>query len=383
MKPEAMESRASHALVGLFTLAVVATLLGFVFWFSSGRGGGQVEVRFIFTDRVTGLGRGSSVLFNGLRVGEVKQIALSPTNPREIYAVASVDPSTPLRVDTRARIEAQGLAGVVAVQLLGGEPGAAVLTTQPGQSLPTIRAEIPEGLLETVRIVAQRADEVLGGIEAMVKENAGSIGEGIRDAEQFSATLSGYSDTVTAAMQSLGAVADYMTPMTGKIGAFSDDLTRTVRAIDRTYVVSTVDKAERFAATLEGASSTVKTVLSDASSIAGKLNRTADQVEGVLKGAQVFLNTATGENGRNAFSEAGEAARNLRVLADNLDKSSAGITAEIVKFTAGGLRSFEPLINGGRRALTGVGRTLRQVDQDPQQLIFGTKPAVPPYNGSR
>jgi phospholipid/cholesterol/gamma-HCH transport system substrate-binding protein len=34
-----MESRANYALVGLFTLAVLAALFGFVYWFNSGGAG--------------------------------------------------------------------------------------------------------------------------------------------------------------------------------------------------------------------------------------------------------------------------------------------------------------------------------------------------------
>lgn len=378
-----MKSQANHALVGLFTLALLAALFGFVYWFNRNGGAEKTDVLLIFNDKVTGLGPGSSVLFNGLRVGEVTQIAFHPGDPRQIDAVIKIDQSTPLRVDTRARVEAQGIAGVVAVQLLGGAPDAAVLMAQPGQALPTITAEPTEGLLETVRTVAKRAEEVLGGIEAAIKQNAGPIGEGIRGVEQFSAGLGGSADGVAKLMQGIGEVADVVAPVTEKLGAFSEDMTAAIRAIDRDYIVATVEDASKLAATLGGASGEVGKALKDAGSISGKLSRAADQVEGVLKGAQAFLNTAAGQDGRNAFSDVSEAARNLRVLADNLDRSSASVTAEIVRFTATGLRGIQPFIDSGRRALTGVGRTLRQVDRDPQHLIFGTKPTMPEYNGSR
>ena len=378
-----MESRASHALVGLFALALLATLGGVVFWFGSGGGAGKTDARLVFNDRVSGLGRGSSVLFNGLRVGEVTQIALHPDNPRQIYAVIRVDQSTPLRVDTRARTEALGLAGVVAVQLLGGEPHAAVLTAQAGQDLPTITAESSDGLLETVRTVAKRTEDALGGIEAMVKQNAGPIAEGIRAVEAFSASLSDSADGVAKLMQGIGSVADVVAPVTTKLGAFSEDMAGTIRAINREQIVATVEDASRLAATLGGASGEVGKALKDTASISDKLNRVADQTESVLKGAQEFMNTAVGVDGRNAFSDVADAARDLRVLSENLDKSSAGITAEIVRFTAAGLRGIEPFVNSGRRALTGFGRTLQRIEQDPQQLIFGSKPTLPPYSGSR
>ncbi|MDP3408502.1 MlaD family protein [Bosea sp. (in: a-proteobacteria)] len=378
-----MQSRASHALVGLFTLAVLAALFGFVYWFSSGGGARKMDVRLIFNDKITGLGRGSSVLFNGLRVGEVTRLALHPGDPRQIYAVITVDRSTPLRVDTRARIEAQGLAGVVAVQLLGGAPDAAVLKAEPGQSLATITAEPTEGFLETVRTVAKRAEEALGGIEAMVKENETAIGDRIRSAEQFSIALSGNADGIASLMQNIGGVADVIAPVTQKLGTFSEDITQTIRSLDRAAIASAVASAGTLTATLGDASGAVSQGLKDVGSITGRLNRAADQVDGVLKGAQAFLNTAAGQNGRNAFSDASEAARNIRVLADTLDRSSADITAEIVRLTRGGLRGLEPFIDTGRRALTGFGRTLQGIEQDPQQLIFSTKPTVPPFGGSR
>jgi phospholipid/cholesterol/gamma-HCH transport system substrate-binding protein len=376
-----MPSRASHALVGLFTLAILAALFGFVYWFSSGRADKKADVRLIFNDKVSGLGRGSSVLFNGLRVGEVTQIGLQPDDPRQIYAVIRVDQTTPLRADTRARIEAQGLAGVVAVQLLGGDPNSPVLTTLPGQAPPTIFAEPSESILETVRTVAKRADEALGGIEDMVKANASAIGDTIRNAETFSAGLSDRSSSVEKLMQGIGAVAEFIAPMTGKLGAFSQELTETIRAIDQKNITMVIDDVERFTVAL--GSGDFSKAVKDVTSIAEKLNRTADQVEDVLIGAQTFLNEAAGQDGRSAFDDVSDVAKSLRVLADNLDRRTAEITAEISRFTGVGLRNIETLTTNGRRALTGVTRTLRDVERDPQSLIFGAKPQLPQYNGSR
>ena len=77
-------------------------------------------------------------LTKGLPVVVQANLAISPANPRRIYAVIQVANTTPLRDDTRARIEAQGLAGVVALQLIGGAPDAPVLKAKPGEPMPTI-----------------------------------------------------------------------------------------------------------------------------------------------------------------------------------------------------------------------------------------------------
>src|SRR3712207_8391472 len=58
------------------------------------------------------ISKGSTVAFNGLRVGEVTDISLLPEDPRRVVAVAQLDSNTPIRSDTRARLEYQGLTGV-------------------------------------------------------------------------------------------------------------------------------------------------------------------------------------------------------------------------------------------------------------------------------
>ena len=63
-----METRANYALIGLFTLAVIAAAFGFVYWFSGGdRGQAQQTVRVVFSGSVSGLSKGSIASFNGLR----------------------------------------------------------------------------------------------------------------------------------------------------------------------------------------------------------------------------------------------------------------------------------------------------------------------------
>lgn len=377
-----MESRANYALVGLFTLAVLAAAFGFVYWFSSSGGGRKQDVRIIFSGTVTGLGRGSSVLFNGLRVGEVTRIELQPDDPRRIYAVVQVDNTTPLRVDTRARIEAQGLAGVVAVQLLGGDPSSPVLTAQPGQPMPTIIAEKSEfqDILESVRTIANRADTMLGNIDQLVKENAGPISNTVRNVEKFSTALGNNADGVDKLMASFGQIADTITPLSQKLGTLSEELTEVVRSVDQKKVSNIIDNVDKFTAALGGASGEAGKIVKDVASITDKLNRAADQVEGVLKAAQAFLDTS---EGKDAFSEVANAARSIRTLADNLDKRTAEITSGINRFTGPGLRDIENLAAEGRRSLADFNRTLRSIERNPQQFIFGGKPPLPQYSGSR
>jgi phospholipid/cholesterol/gamma-HCH transport system substrate-binding protein len=381
-----METRANYALVGLFTLGVLAAAFGFVYWFSSfGASARREPLRIIFVGTVTGLGRGSSVLFNGIRVGEVTNIQLQRDDPRRIYATVEVDRTTPLRADTRARIESQGLAGVVAIQLLGGESDAPVLEARPGEPMATIIAERSEfqDLLESVRTIAKRADGVMDKVEGLMKDNEKSIGNTVRNIEKFSNALGNNSDGLDKLMASFGQIASSVTPLAGRLETLSLDVSNLLKSVDSQKIGRTLDNVDKFAAALGGQSDNVGTTIKDVASITQKLNKAADQVEGVLKGAQAFLGSAGGGEGQGALADVGEAARSIRRLADNLDKRTAEITSGINRFTGPGLRDIEALASDGRRTLGDLNRTLRSLERNPQQFIFGGKPSIPEYSGRR
>lgn len=377
-----MQSRASHALIGLATLVVVAALFGLGYWFSRGQGD-TIDVKVVFNGKVSGLGRGSSVLFNGLRIGEVRDIEIEPNDPRQIYAILKISQSAPLRVDTSARLEGQGLAGIVAVQLRGGSPVAAPLIAGPGQALPTIIAESSESIFEKVDSIAKSVDESLVGIDAAIQANAGPVTEKIKYLENLSATLDGSSPKVAEFMTSVSSVADFIAPLPDKLKTFSEGFIENLRSADTNRIASAIDDADRLATKLSAAAPDIGKTARSVASMSEKLNRAADQVDGVLKGAQAFLSGAGRANGGSVFEDVAEAAKSLRTLADNLDRSSAAVAAKIIQFTGSGLQQVETFTSDGSRALSGFDRTLRNVNRDPQGLIFGSKNRIPQYNGSR
>lgn len=377
-----MQSRAAHALIGLATLAVLAVLFGLGYWFSRGKAD-TIDVKVIFDGKVSGLGRGSSVLFNGLRIGEVKEIEIEPTDPGQIYAILKISQSAPLRVDTIARLEGQGLAGIVAVQLRGGSPAAARLIAGPGQAFPTIVAEPSDSIFEKVESIAKSIDEALVGIDAAIQANAGPVTEKIKSLEDLSATLNSNASEVDRFMKNVGSAAEFITPLPDKLKTFSDSFVETLRSVDRERVAAVIDEADRTATQLGAAAPDVGKTIGTVASMSEKLNRAADQVEGVLKGVQSFLSGAGRDNGRSVFEDIAEAAKSLRTLADNLDRSSAAAAAKIIQLTGGALQQIETFTSDGSRSLSGFGRALRNVNRDPQGLIFGNKNRIPQYNGSR
>src|SRR5215210_4905705 len=108
-----METRANYLLIGVFTLAVLVAGFGFVYWFSrTGVEGEKMAYRVVFDGSISGLRTGGSVLFNGIKVGEVSDLKLNPRDPRQAVASIGIDRNIPVRSDTRASLEYQGLTGI-------------------------------------------------------------------------------------------------------------------------------------------------------------------------------------------------------------------------------------------------------------------------------
>src|SRR5690606_24464120 len=80
-----------------------------------------VRYDIAFNEPVSGLSRGSTVEFNGIRVGEVANLRLDPEDPRRVLARVRVAASTPVRTDTRALLVMQGVTGLSFIRLGSGD----------------------------------------------------------------------------------------------------------------------------------------------------------------------------------------------------------------------------------------------------------------------
>ena len=97
-----METRANYVIVGIFTIAAVLAAFAFVYWTAAiGDRGETVLLRFRIPGSASGLTRGSAVLFNGVRVGDVQRVYIDVTNPSAAIADAQVDRLTPVTKSTQ------------------------------------------------------------------------------------------------------------------------------------------------------------------------------------------------------------------------------------------------------------------------------------------
>ncbi len=287
-----METRANYALIGLFTLVVMAAAFGFVFWFSGKDARATLSTyRVVFNGSVSGLSRGAQVLYNGLRVGEVTALQLQADDPSKVIARIEVDSTTPMNVDTRARLEFQGLTGVASIQLSGGSPGAKPLVSPDGKQPPVIYADRSDfqDLLESAQRLARRFDEVLTRADALFADNAGSISRTVRNVETFSDALAQNSQGVAQFLSSTGKAADRIAELSVDLQRLTGDIDRIVRGVDPQDVSRIVSDIREVTSTFAAEKDKISTIMSDAASLTKRLNDASGVLESAVADASALF----------------------------------------------------------------------------------------------
>ncbi|TDX65785.1 phospholipid/cholesterol/gamma-HCH transport system substrate-binding protein [Methylosinus sp. sav-2] len=215
-----METRANFALIGAFALAVVFAAFGFVFWFSGASQTAQYKTYEVhFNGSVSGLLRGGDVRFNGLKVGEVTQLAISEQDPSRVDVLVSIDRKTPVKTNTRARLEQAGFTGVSYVSLTGGTPGAEELRARQGETYPVIEGERSEfqNILENVQKLSSTATEVLDKVGKLLDANSQTISDTLRNTEKFTKALADNSGGIDSFIHDMSEISASMKPLPARI----------------------------------------------------------------------------------------------------------------------------------------------------------------------
>jgi phospholipid/cholesterol/gamma-HCH transport system substrate-binding protein len=218
-----METRANYLLIGVFTLAVVVGVFGFVYWFQNiGGTGERAFYRVQFDGSVSGLRTGASVLFNGIRVGEVTGLTLDPKRPKQVVARVSVDKMVAIRPDTEIGLEFQGLTGISALSLKGGDPDKAPLTGTSNAKDDGPLLVAPPGATQDVTAAARDA---LRKVQELIEDNQKALKSAIANIDTFTTALARNSENVDKTLANIQQ-------FTGALGRNSDRIDHIVVGLE-------------------------------------------------------------------------------------------------------------------------------------------------------
>jgi phospholipid/cholesterol/gamma-HCH transport system substrate-binding protein len=229
-----METKANYLMIGGFVLGVLALAFIFVFWMSNFGGGGK-RYTIVFESSVAGLTTGSSVGFNGIRVGEVQSFALDPQDARKVQVLISVRDDTPVRENSRASIQSMGLTGGSGIQITPGTPDSPLLVASSEIPVPVIRADAGsgQGVFEAGSAALNNANVFISKLNALLDQNEKSIDTTMTNVEQFTSMLNEKRDDIGQTISDVKEGAQSFKSLSDKLevslGDNVDGLTRQAR----------------------------------------------------------------------------------------------------------------------------------------------------------
>jgi phospholipid/cholesterol/gamma-HCH transport system substrate-binding protein len=314
-----MEIRASYVVVGAVVLALLAGLAAFSLWLvDAGVDRDLARYEIAFAGSVSGLQEGGQVLYRGIPVGRVAEIRIDPDNVENVLVAVDIDRATPIKEDTVAALEFQGLTGVAYVQLRGGTQESARLDPDVAQPprIPSRRSALervfestPELLAETLAVVDR-----LGVL--LSDENMAAFTGTLRNVERFTAALAERSGEVDAVL------------------------------------TGAADMTEEMART----SVEVRQLASDLRAVSGRLDQ---RVEGI---STDLVDTLTELRG---------AASALAGAAGQLDQVLGQVEQPIDDFAATGLYEFTQLVGETRLLVAALSRITKEFERDPAGFLIG------------
>jgi len=333
-----METRANYIMVGLFVLLLAFGLLGFVLWLAKFQFE-EVFARYdiVFESTVTGLKEGSAVRYSGVQVGEVISVDLDPDRPTTIRVRIEVEKRTPVRGDSVATLELEGLTGGRYVQLTGGSLDAPPLEPPPGRKL----VEIPAGA-SSFQQVLEGAPEMLENVNILlIRAQALLSPRNLENVEQLVANL---------------------TEVTGAIAENRDDIEQLI------------DDAALTMENLRAATGSLETMAASLDTNIERLTNSADSTLGAFETMAGSIDrevTLTSGEARELIVSLQGTAKNLTDVTGALEEVIAENREPIRDFANTGLYELTNLLTEARDLIVVLNRVTTEVQRDPARFIFG------------
>ena len=340
-----METKANYAIVGFFTLLVIAAAFGFVYWMAqSGRGGPMAELAIRIPGSANGLSVGSPVRFNGIPVGSVRNLSIDPDDPQYSIAFTEVRADAPVYPSTRAVLEVQGLTGAAYIELSGGNKGEEnilqkAMETERPAVLIADQSSVTN-LLATADKILDRANQAIGDIQGFVADARGPLTQTIRNADTITAALSNNSGAIDEFLGSMSTLSGTFNRVSERLDSTLEAAEELVRAVDAEKVNQVVSNAERTTRNIADASDNLDEIAQSVRDAAAGFQRATVDAQSVLKRADQLMAaidtqnigtavnniTAASEDARSAIASARGVVDDVAARRDDIDRAIGDFT---------------------------------------------------------
>lgn len=316
-----MENKVNLPLVGAFVIVLTVAMVAGLLWLASGSYQRKAYDPYetYMVESVSGLNLNAAVRYRGVEVGRVRRIMLAPGNVEQVRLTLDIERGTPVKTDTVATLQTQGLTGIAYVELKGGHKESPALRASAEQEVPVIGSapSLMERLETAAPVLMANMTRTVDSLNATLDEtNRAALRSTLADLAVLTQTLAKRSSAIDATLASTAVTMDHA-------ARFSAQLPQMVQRFDRS-----AEALERMATDVAGASASAR--------------HTLDSARGALDSARSTLD---------------------------------GSRADVAQFTGTALPETRELVLELRGLTATMHRVIDEVERNPAVLVQGRRPA--------
>ena len=347
-----METRANYIIVGLVTMAVLLASFGFVYWVA--RFGDKTDIvplEIRIPGSVTGLSVGSQVLFNGIKVGDVRRLSIDLTDPKVVIALTEVNAGTPVTAATTATLGFQGLTGQAYIELKGGDPKAPNILSIAQQTGEPAHISADPGavnnLINQAQEIATTANRVLAGLDQFVIDNQEPLTETVQNAAKFSKALGDNSGQIDEFLKSAGELSVTLKSVSGKLETTLTSADELLKAVDKQKVDRILANVDKVTADLADSSGDIKSIVDSVKKSADNISILTDKAKSSLDQADKLIAAADPQKVKSLIDNLDSASRDAKTAAADISKVTAkiGNRAEDIDQIVANAKEFSGKLN--------------------------------------
>ncbi|PWJ85960.1 phospholipid/cholesterol/gamma-HCH transport system substrate-binding protein [Pseudaminobacter salicylatoxidans] len=352
-----METRANYVIVGIFTVVAILAAFAFVYWTAAiGERGETAMLRVRIPGSASGLTRGSIVMFNGVKVGDVRRVFIDVQNPTVAIADTEIDRLTPITKSTQADIGLANLTGQANIELKGADPREPNLLdeaeAQGKIAEITANPSAVTNLLQTAQDIFKRADHVLNQVEGFAGDVRGPLTQTVTNVEKFSEALGRNAEGVDRFLDNVSKLSQELAGVSGKLEGTLNAAEDLLRSVDREKVAQIVTNVQKFTQELSENSKQLDEIITGVEKTVSSVNSFAQQgtdtlakVDGILESVKPDTVRTTLDNFENASRNANRAAADIAKVtetfgdrANDIDKMVSDATELAHRLNAASVR---------------------------------------------
>lgn len=231
-----MNGRTNYILLGLFVLGLGTAFIAVILWLGAGGPGRAYQVYVVYmTESVAGLSVDGAVKYRGVDVGRIRGIDLDPENLERVRLQLEIEEGTPIREDTMATLEVQGLTGLGYINLVGGSQAAPPLTTKSGEEYPVIPSR-PSVWGRLDRSLGELVDNLIEGsarLNSLLSEdNLQQLTATLANLKKITAMLADRSDKVSSSLDDMAGTLHSAREASSRLPGLVDELQQAARSLE-------------------------------------------------------------------------------------------------------------------------------------------------------